>query len=125
MKAKVVLLSLIVLSVCLISVAAQAQEQNKKPMMNQMPKQSGQAMNVGNMICPVDGIKMGDMGAGMQYEYKGKVYNFCCAACLEAFKKDPEKYVKIVDQEMKQNKMMGKDGQQMNMPMSSDNGMKK
>ena len=27
------------------------------------------------------------------YEYKGKVYGFCCKPCIDEFKKDPEKYV--------------------------------
>jgi len=53
-----------------------------------------EAVNVGNKICPVSGEKIGQ--AGMQpatYEYKGKIYNFCCAGCINTFKKDPEKYI--------------------------------
>lgn len=26
------------------------------------------------------------------FEYKGKVYAFCCEGCIDEFKKDPEKY---------------------------------
>jgi YHS domain-containing protein len=33
------------------------------------------------------------------YEYKGKVYNFCCQMCIEEFKKDPQKYIKKVEEE--------------------------
>ncbi|MFH1995664.1 MAG: YHS domain-containing protein, partial [Candidatus Omnitrophota bacterium] len=41
-------------------------------------------------ICPVMRKK-----AGMEYsyEYKGKKYYFCCSACIEKFKNDPEKYI--------------------------------
>lgn len=24
------------------------------------------------------------------YEYKGKIYNFCCAGCIDEFKKDSD-----------------------------------
>ena len=35
------------------------------------------------------------------YEYEGKVYNFCCEMCTEEFKKDPEKYIQKVEEELK------------------------
>lgn len=56
---------------------------------------------VGNTICPVSGEKIAaDSGmAPVTYEYKGKVYNLCCAGCVDMFKADPEKYSKIADQE--------------------------
>lgn len=57
-----------------------------------------EAVEVGNKICPVSGEEVPDVsGLGMEpafYEYKGKIYNFCCAGCIEEFKKDPEKYIK-------------------------------
>jgi YHS domain-containing protein len=42
-------------------------------------------------LCPVSGDKV-DPKAEFTYNYKGKVYRFCCASCLADFKKDPEKY---------------------------------
>lgn len=63
------------------------------------------AVEVGNKICPVSGEKVGgDMGEIVKYEYKGKIYNLCCTMCAKDFKKDPEKYIKIVEEEMKQYK---------------------
>lgn len=56
--------------------------------------------NVGNTVCPVSGDKISQK-TKVTYEYKGKVYNLCCAGCIEPFKKDPEKYVKIAEDEMK------------------------
>ncbi|MCM8796679.1 MAG: YHS domain-containing protein [Candidatus Omnitrophica bacterium] len=35
------------------------------------------------------------------YEYEGKIYNFCCEMCVEEFKKDPQKYIKKVGEELK------------------------
>ena len=58
------------------------------------------AQNVGNKICPVTGEKI-DEKTKATYEYKGKVYNFCCSMCIEEFKKDPGKYIKKVEEELK------------------------
>jgi YHS domain-containing protein len=57
------------------------------------------AKEVGNKICPVTGEKIEEQERAT-YEYKGKIYNFCCSGCIEEFKKDPEKYIQIIDKEM-------------------------
>lgn len=41
-------------------------------------------------ICPVMG---GAINKSIYTEYKGKKVYFCCAACIEKFKADPEKYI--------------------------------
>ncbi|HEY6873917.1 MAG TPA: YHS domain-containing protein [Geobacteraceae bacterium] len=43
-------------------------------------------------LCPVSGEEVD--AKSISYEYKGKVYHFCCASCVADFKKDPEKYIK-------------------------------
>ena len=43
-------------------------------------------------LCPVSGEKV-DATTAISYDYKGKVYHFCCASCFADFKKDPEKYI--------------------------------
>jgi len=58
------------------------------------------AVNVGNKICPVTGEKI-DEKARVTYEYKGKIYNFCCAMCIDEFKKDPDTYIKKIEDELK------------------------
>jgi len=57
------------------------------------------AVAVGNKVCPVLNEKIDERNKAT-YEYKGKVYNFCCASCIEEFKKDPQKYIKKVKEEL-------------------------
>ena len=56
------------------------------------------AIDAGNKICPVLGGPI-DEANKATYEYKGKVYNFCCGSCVEEFKKEPQKYIDKVNQE--------------------------
>ncbi|MDD5108638.1 MAG: YHS domain-containing protein [Candidatus Omnitrophica bacterium] len=58
-----------------------------------------ESVNVGNKICPVSGEKI-DEKLKVTYEYEGKVYNFCCSGCISEFKKDPDKYIKKVNEEL-------------------------
>jgi YHS domain-containing protein len=60
------------------------------------------SQEVGNKICPVLGEEINE-DSKATYEYKGEIYNFCCAACIEEFKKNPDKYIQIVNKEMKNN----------------------
>ncbi len=54
------------------------------------------AKDAGNKICPVSGKRI-DAETKANYEYKGKIYNFCCSTCIEEFKNDPEKYIKNLE----------------------------
>ncbi len=56
------------------------------------PGTAEKAVTVGNKVCPVTGEKI-DKESEVTYEYKGKVYSFCCRACIIEFRKDPEKYI--------------------------------
>jgi YHS domain-containing protein len=58
-----------------------------------------ETVNIGNKICPVSGEKI-DEKIKATYEYEGKVYNFCCAMCIDEFKKGPQKYIKKVEEEL-------------------------
>jgi|GEM_PF-1220717 len=60
------------------------------------------AVNVGNKICPVTGDKIDDKNK-VTYEFQGKIYNFCCPGCIEPFKKDPQKYIRKVTEELHPN----------------------
>ena len=48
--------------------------------------------------CVVSGDKLGEMGDPYVYEYKGREIKFCCKGCLKDFNKDPEKYIKKIDE---------------------------
>lgn len=47
----------------------------------------------------------GEMGAPIDYLYKGidgkyspRLIRFCCKGCIKTFQKDPEKYLKMIDE---------------------------
>ena len=64
------------------------------------PVAAEQVENAGNKICPVSGEKVGQGGmVPVTYEYEVRIYNFCCVACIEDFKKDPQKYIKKIEEE--------------------------
>jgi YHS domain-containing protein len=44
-------------------------------------------------ICVVSGDKLGSMGDPVDYTHQGNTIRLCCAHCIEAFEKDPAKYV--------------------------------
>ena len=48
--------------------------------------------------CVVSGEKLGEMGDPFVYAYEGREIKFCCKGCLKDFKKDPAKYIKMLDE---------------------------
>ena len=57
----------------------------------------GQSMTEPNQaICPVMGNKI---DKNVFADYKGKRIYFCCGTCLEAFKKNPEKYLQLMEKQ--------------------------
>ena len=74
---------------------------------------TAKAVEIGNKICPVSGDEVpvpgekSTMGDELvKYEYNGKIYNLCCQMCVKDFKKNPEKYGKIAEEEVAKEKMM-------------------
>ena len=74
--------------------------------------QPTKSIDVGNKFCPVSGEKIpvpgqkGSMGEAVTYEYNGKIYHLCCPMCIKDFKKNPEKYSKIAEEEVAKSKHM-------------------
>jgi len=60
--------------------------------------QSG-PIDAGNKFCPVSGEEINGSMMKATYEYEGKIYNFCCAGCIDEFKKDPEKYIEVIEKD--------------------------
>ena len=69
---------------------------------------SKKAIDVGNKTCPVSNelVMKNDMkdAKPIIIEYNGKIYHLCCPMCVKDFKKDPEKYSKIAEDEVKTEK---------------------
>lgn len=111
----------------LISPYAFAQEHDhhghKGSMVEHMESGTSTAAEAGNKICPVSGQKAGEMGQAVKVEHNGKMYNLCCSGCVEIFKADPDKYVKIVEDEMGQHSEYGHEGHQHVMGEKDDNMM--
>ncbi|MFH1093741.1 MAG: TRASH domain-containing protein [Candidatus Omnitrophota bacterium] len=57
-------------------------------------------VEVGNKVCPVLNGKIDEKTKAI-FEYKEKIYNFCCPACIDDFKKYPDKYIKKAEEELK------------------------
>ncbi|MHC5010192.1 MAG: YHS domain-containing protein [Planctomycetota bacterium] len=51
-----------------------------------------------NLICPVMG---NEVDPEVYVDYEGRRIGFCCPGCDAEFLKDPEKYLKIVDEEIR------------------------
>ena len=56
----------------------------------------GKAEGKPQTVCPVMG---GTVDKNLYADYKGKRVYFCCEACNEIFAKDPEKYIKMIEDE--------------------------
>jgi YHS domain-containing protein len=48
--------------------------------------------------CVVSGEKLGEMGDPFVYAYEGREIKFCCKGCLKDFKKEPAKYIKLIEE---------------------------
>ena len=49
--------------------------------------------------CIISGDKLGEMGPPVVYQYDGREIKFCCKSCVKDFKKEPEKYIKKIDEQ--------------------------
>jgi YHS domain-containing protein len=46
--------------------------------------------------CPVSGDKLGEMGKPYVFAYQGQEVKLCCPDCKEQFDKNPQKYLKKI-----------------------------
>lgn len=51
-------------------------------------------------MCPVTGEPLGSMGDPIPVTVQGRTIQVCCQGCVAAVRKNPEKYLKIVDDEL-------------------------
>ena len=78
MKIKIILTAILGVAWCLPATPALAGAQKK----------TEQAVSKAQTLCPVNG---GPIDRKVHADYKGKRIYFCCASCIDTFKKDPEK----------------------------------
>lgn len=72
--------------------AAQMKQQDGSEEQHKYKKKSAKKSSEKNLgICPV--IPQAKASEENSYIYKDKTYYFCCPACIEKFKNDPEKYI--------------------------------
>ncbi len=92
-----ILVTVFVLFVALAAgVYAAAPAAGDKPAMNEQKHDTTKDQT----ICPVSGEPV-SKDSKITYTYKGTVYRFCCTDCREEFKKDPEKYIKQMQEREK------------------------
>lgn len=101
---------------------AQAQSGHSHESVSVSEAASEKAVNVGNKICPISGEKI-DEKTKATYEYNGKVYNFCCSNCIDEFKKDPEKYIKKIEEELQSEAKGQSEHKEHDMEMMQESGM--
>ena len=102
MRILIMFIAIMMLAVYFGSIGYTAEPQDHASTEENEQHMESEAVNIGNRVCPVSGEKINqDLKA--TYGYKGKIYNFCCAACIDEFKKDPGKYIKKVKEELKGN----------------------
>ena len=54
-------------------------------------EEAGKVISVNNANCPVSEDEI-DKNTCIKVEYKGKIYNLCCPACIKHFKIYPDKF---------------------------------
>ncbi len=86
----------LVLCVALAVAVHAAPAANEKPAMNETQHNTTNSQ----AVCPVSGEQV-SKDSKITYTYKDTVYRFCCPSCMETFKKDPEKYIKQIEEQQK------------------------
>jgi len=70
--------------------------QEGKEILTEEVDSSSKAVEVGNRVCPVSGLKI-RVGEEIKYEHEGMIYNFFSPSGVEEFKKNPEKYIQVLE----------------------------
>lgn len=51
--------------------------------------------------CVVSGEKLGTMGKAYVFKHEGREVQLCCKSCIKDFNKDPQKFLKKLDEASK------------------------
>jgi len=99
MKTKILYtLGIVLFAGLLISNSALAQccSKSKTEKTKKTTQEAVQKVEANQTVCPVMG---GEINKEVYADYNGKRVYFCCQDCLSTFKKDPEKYMKKLEDE--------------------------
>ena len=97
-------LALLILLLAAIAFAGEPAKADTSLIQKPTKEQLAKATPLNNTICPISKEKIGNMGAAVPVIYKGKIINLCCGGCPGDFAKNPEKYLKMVNEELAKNK---------------------
>jgi len=89
---------LIGLSVLFVGCKREAQQESKPVV---PAKTGGEGVQIAQKTCPVTGDPIDKR---FYVDHQGRRIYFCCEACIKAFKKDPDKYVKKLDAQLGEQK---------------------
>jgi hypothetical protein len=86
-----------------VAVAADAPAKKKRPSTRPAAASTQAAVTPYPLkTCIVSGEEFGgDMGDPVVIQRDGREIKFCCSSCVKKFNKDPEKYLKKLDEEAK------------------------
>jgi YHS domain-containing protein len=88
MKVLRTLVAAMLVAACLISMSGLAADKKADKKLKPYPLKT----------CVVSGEKLGEMGDPYVWEYEGREIKFCCKGCVKDFKKDPAKYIKLMEE---------------------------
>lgn len=94
---------MLALGVCAVILAAGCQSEPKAPPPARDAGKGGAAAapaatGIAQKVCPVMG---GPIDPNIFVDYNGRRVYFCCDMCPSQFKKDPDKYLKKLDEQLK------------------------
>jgi YHS domain-containing protein len=102
------LIPLVFLAVLATSGFADEQMHTKKGAMSEKEKMamaSSAKVDSINTVCPIDGMKLGEMGKPVYVNYKGKKIGVCNADDAKMFKKNPAKYAALAEKNQSEKAM--------------------
>jgi YHS domain-containing protein len=65
------------------------------------PTEGAQAKPYPLKTCVVSGEELGKMGEEKRIVFEGQEIKFCCPSCEKDFRKDPKKYLKMIEEARK------------------------
>jgi len=98
MKSRILLAAVVVVAVAWGVLAAGCKSESQPAPTGKAPPVSFAKAEIAQKLCPVTGELI---NPNIFVDYDGRRIYFCCDMCPPQFKKDPEKFLKKLDEQMK------------------------